>query len=258
LSLPGETRVAFAGDWHGNLSWVQRAIPFLAREARGVRTILHVGDFGIWPERQGKGFLASVDYWCGRAGIERVLVTAGNHEDWDRLDAAFARQPGEAVQLSNVVWAMPRGYRFSLAGRTFMSFGGAASLDYAHRIVGKSWWLTEVPTEEDVAAAVEGGSVDVLISHEAVNGGTTEVQRVLSSNLSGWSAEALAYAATSRDRVTRVWNAVRPAVLAHGHMHLKDEIELDDGRRVYSLGQDSQDGNLALLSLEDLRWTWLS
>lgn len=46
-SIPGETRVAVAGDWHGNAFWVQRGIPFLAREASDARTILHVGDFGI-------------------------------------------------------------------------------------------------------------------------------------------------------------------------------------------------------------------
>jgi hypothetical protein len=257
-SLPGETRVAIAGDWHGNSFWVQRAIPFLAREAPGVRTILHVGDFGVWPEIPGKGFLSTVDYWCRRAAIERVLVTPGNHEDWDLLDAAFAKHPDEAVQLSNAVWVLPRGYRFALAGRTFMSFGGAASLDYAGRTVGKSWWPTEIPTEEHIAAAIAAGPVEVLITHETVDGGTAETERMLRSNPYRWSAEALAYAALSRDRVTRVWNSVNPAILAHGHMHVQDEIEVGDGRRVYSLGQDNEDGNLALLSLEDLSWEWIT
>lgn len=41
-------------------------------------------------------------------------------------------------------------------------------------------------------------------------------------------------------------------------MHVKDEIELRDGRRVYSLGQDDQDGNLALLGLDDLGWEWIT
>lgn len=182
LSIPGELQVALAGDWHGNLFWVQRAIPFLARRARGIRTILHVGDFGVWRERPGKGMLATVDYWCRQTGIERVLVTPGNHEDWDLLDAAFARYPGEAVRLSEVVWVLPRGYRFTLAGRSFVSFGGAASLDYASRTPGMNFWPMEIPTEENVASAIAGGPAEVLVTHETVNGGAPAVERVLSSN----------------------------------------------------------------------------
>lgn len=257
LSIAGELQVAVAGDWHGNLFWVQRAIPLLARQVPGVRTILHVGDFGLWRERPGKGMLATVDYWCRQTGIERVLVTPGNHEDWDLLDAGFAQHPGEAVRVSQVVWMLPRGYRFTLADRDFLSFGGAASLDFASRTTGKNFWLTEIPTEEDVAAAIAGGPTEVLTSHETVNGGTPAVERVLSSNAHGWSAEALAYAAVSRERVTRVWEALDPAVLVHGHMHLNDEVSLPGGRRVYSMGMDYEDGNLALLSLDDLQWAWI-
>ncbi|GAA3882517.1 hypothetical protein GCM10022381_25980 [Leifsonia kafniensis] len=257
LTLPGEERVAVAGDWHGSFSWVQKAIPALHRMAPEVRTILQLGDFGIWRERAGKGFSNAVDYWCRVTGIDRVLVTPGNHEDWDLLDAAFETQPGEAVQLSKTVWVLPRGYRFELAGRSFMSFGGAASLDFAHRVVGKSWWPAELPTEDDVGRAVAGGSTEVLLTHETVNGGAAETEQILSSNPFGWSMEALAYAAESRAHVTGVWDAVSPAVLAHGHFHVKGEIERPDGRRVYSLGADNDLGNLALLSLDDLSWTWI-
>ncbi|MEB0001674.1 metallophosphoesterase [Cryobacterium sp. 10S3] len=257
LSLSGETRVAVAGDWHANVSWVQKAIPFLARQAPGTRTILHVGDFAFWPGPEGKSFLDSVDYWCHRAGIERVLVTPGNHEDWDRLDEAFAQHPGEAVRFSKAVWALPRGYRFALGSRTFLSFGGGASLDYANRRIGKTWWLTEAPTDEDVENAIAGGPVDVLITHESVNGGTAAVEKILGSNAFGWSDTALAYAAAARDRVTQVWEAVNPAVVVHGHMHVADEIELGDGRRVYSLANDGEVRNMGLLNLTDFGWTWV-
>ncbi|WBM79126.1 metallophosphoesterase [Cryobacterium breve] len=257
LSLPGETRVAIAGDWHANTFWVQRAIPLLARQAPGIRTILHVGDFAFWPGPEGQSFLDTVDYWCRSAGIERVLVTPGNHEDWDRLDAEFAQHPGEAVRFSKVVWALPRGYRFTLGSRTLLSFGGGASLDYASRRIGKTWWLSEAPTDDDVAYAIAGGPVDVLITHEPINGGTVAVEMTLGSNPFGWSDKALVYAAASRDRVTKVWEAVHPSVLTHGHMHLADQIELDDGRRVYSLANDGEDRNLGVLDLMDLGWTWV-
>jgi hypothetical protein len=258
LSIAGERRVAIAGDWHGNRAWVQRAIPLLAREAKGISTLLHVGDLGIWREPKGKGFLQTVDYWCQRAGIDRVLVTPGNHENWDLLDAAFAREPGHAVQLSKVVTVLPRAFRFTLAGRSFLSFGGAASLDYADRTAGQDFWQAEMPTENDVATAIAGGPVDVLLTHEAVNGGAPAVDRMIAFNPLGWPADAVAYSARSRARVTQVWDELRPSLLAHGHMHVKDEIGLPDGRRVYSMGMDGDDGNLAVLALDDLDWTWVN
>jgi hypothetical protein len=257
MTLPGETRVAIAGDWHGNIRWVGRAIPALRRHAPDVRTILHAGDFGIWPGSMGKSFLGAVDRRCAESGIERILVTPGNHEDWLDITARFEVEPGEPVRFSESVWVMPRGFRFELAGKTFASFGGAASIDYEWRDEGTNWWREEMPSDEDVAAIIEGGPADVLITHETINGGTAATEQVTSTNPHGWSPDALTYSWLSRRRVTRVWEALSPRVLAHGHMHVRDEIDLPDGRRVYSLGADEREGNLALLDLETLAWEWV-
>ncbi|WP_104190595.1 hypothetical protein [Cryobacterium sp. Y82] len=129
-----------------------------------MRTILHVGDFGIRPERSGKGFPASVDFWCKNTRIDRVLVAPGSHEDWNRLDGWLAGAPGRPVQISGNVRVLPRGLRFSLGGATYMSFGGAASVDCELRVPGKEWWLAEIPTDHDAAAAIAGCPVDVLIT----------------------------------------------------------------------------------------------
>ncbi|WP_157155912.1 metallophosphoesterase [Diaminobutyricimonas sp. LJ205] len=257
LALDNESRVAIAGDWHRNVSWAQTVIPALVRIGPDIRTILHLGDFGIWPGREGKGFLRSVDRSCAGAGIERVFVTPGNHEDWGRLHGLFASRPHRVLQLSEMVWVLPRGFRFTLAGTSFLSFGGAASVDFEDRVPGLTWWISEIPTEADVEAAIVGGPIDVLLTHEAVNGGTAQVEKVLRANPGGWPAQALSYSSVSRARVTRVWDAVRPEVLAHGHMHLQGEIRLADGRRVYSLAADTQAGNMGILDLRTRRWDWL-
>jgi len=257
---PGErepSRVALAGDWHGNVSWVQRAIPLLHRFAPDVTQILHAGDFGYWPGREQKGFLAGVDFWAKTAGITSILVTPGNHEHCDRLNRLFHASPGEPVQISDVVTMLPRGYRFNLGGRTFMSFGGAASVDFEYRVPGDTWFRTEIPTDGDVARAISAGPVDVLITHETVDGGTRASQRALDSNPLNWSLEALDYSALSRGRVTRVWDALRPKLLAHGHMHSPDFITLPDGRRVISLGRDRQEHNMAILYLDTLETEWV-
>lgn len=257
LTLEGEVAVAVAGDWHGNIDWIQKAIPALARESTGIQTILHVGDFGIWTGIGNRRFFDAVDYWCERVGISRILVTPGNHEDWDWLDADFAANPGQPASLSKTVQVLPRGYRFELAGVSFMSFGGAASIDFRMRTAGFDWFLTEIPTESDVSAAIEAGPVDVLITHDAVDGGTDAVEMLLRHNPMRWNSEELCYSAVSRQRVTEVWEATHPRLLLHGHMHAADEKVLADGARVVSLGRDTQRKNMGVLKLSTLEWGWV-
>lgn len=256
--LPRERRVAVAGDWHGNIQWIAKAIPAITSESTDIRTILHLGDFGISNSPPGRTYLESVDNWCGRAGIERIFVTPGNHEDWDWLDSSFEKEAGAPVQLSAAVTVLPRAFRFTLGGRSFMSFGGAASIDYQQRRSGFDWFPTEIPTDEDVAGAISGGLVDVLLMHETIDGGTEGSELKVNRNPSGWPAEALHYSAESRERATRVWSGVEPPVMLHGHMHVSDERTYDDGRRVISVGRDNQERNLGILDLDDLTWSWLA
>lgn len=302
-----ETHVGVAGDWHGNIVWIQRAIPAFHRVFPDVKTLLHLGDFGLYRDRGGKGFRNAVDYWCKRTGIERVLVTPGNHEDWDWLEQLFAVHPGEPVQVSEVIWVMPRAYRFELGGASLMSFGGAGSVDVleylgpralrhfarypndrAARVTDSlfmlaptaagpaemvfaapdneaassfrdlmpakhpDWWPGEMPSSADVAAAVSGGAVDVLLTHETVSGGTLRTESLMMANPNNWPAASLRYAGMSRARVTEVYETLRPRLLMHGHMHVFDRLRTQDGE-VISFGKDGQRGNLAVLNPESLR-----
>jgi hypothetical protein len=256
LTVDNERSVAIAGDWHGSLPWAVRAIRALATAAPDVRTILHAGDFGLFQTRECRAFLNAVDAACTSAGIERILVTPGNHEDWSWLDADFAAEPGLPVSVSRSVSVLPRGFRFELAGRTFLSFGGAASIDYKLR-TSNEWWPSELPTDADVDAAIASGRAEVLITHETVNGGTLASETLLQANPQGWDFEELEYSAVSRRRITRLWHSVAPKVLFHGHMHAADEITTSDGQTVVSLGCDGQARNIGLLTLESLAWEWV-
>ena len=256
LTFGGETSVCVAGDWHTNANWAERAIPLIGRA--GIRTILHVGDFGIWSDARGRKFLTAIDSWCEHAGVERILVTPGNHEDWEWLDSDFAAMPGVPVPLSATVQVLPRAFRFTLADRSLLSFGGAASIDFELRTKDLDWFSSEIATDGDVCRAIAGGPVEILLTHETVNGGTAASERQISRNPMRWSTEALDYSASSRERTTRVWGALAPELLLHGHMHVADEITLDDGRRVISMGRDGQHRNLGVLNLEDLGWSWLA
>ncbi|GAA1506069.1 metallophosphoesterase [Nocardioides humi] len=122
--------VALAGDWHGNTRWALARIADVAE--RGVALILHLGDFGIWPGTSGRTYLDRLEDACTEHGVG-IWVTPGNHEDWGRLtrlwaDSAHAGQP---LHLTKHIAVLPRGYRFELEGRTFVSLGGAPSVDLA-------------------------------------------------------------------------------------------------------------------------------
>jgi len=251
-----ETQVAFAGDWHGNGYWARHALHRLHAQYPHVRTVFHVGDFGLMPGHEIDGYLNAVDNACARTCIDQILVTPGNHEHWDDLNARFSENPGQPVQFSERVWALPRGYRFRIGGRSLLSFGGAASVDFEYRVIGESWWPSEFPSREDVEHAIEGGAADILVTHETINGGTSQVEHALMANAHGWPLAALAYSAMSRMLVTEVWEAVKPAVLVHGHMHIADQIHLPSGRQVISLGCDEQAGNIGVLDLNTLTWSW--
>lgn len=252
-----ETRVAIAGDWHSNFRWVDTILPALREWAPEVRTVLHLGDFGIWDDHeQPDGFVDRVDRMARLCGIERILVTPGNHEHWGILGARFAAEPGQPARLGERVWALPRGHRMTIGGRTILSFGGAASIDHERLSGGVSWWPNEVASPAEAAAAREGGTADIMLTHEAISHVGPRAALHLVPNPNGWSAGAIARAAASRALTTSVWETVHPHVLAHGHLHVDDENTLPDGRRVYSVDRDGSPRNLALLDLRDLSWTW--
>lgn len=246
---PQNTVVGFAGDWHGNVSWFGRAIPALRRAA------LHqVGDFGIWPG--DTAFIDTVEYWAKLAGLT-IWVTPGNHDDYDQIDALLSQDATRPAQLSDHVWVLPRGYRWTHTGRTFVSLGGAASADISDRVLGKTWWAQEQILPADVEQTVAGGHADIMISHEAPLRGTAAVTRIRQSNLDGRTADTLASSLTMAERLTEATDAVSPTIHVHGHWHAPDEIQLDSGQRVYSMGIDFQTKNLATLDLTAMHWAWL-
>jgi hypothetical protein len=251
-----ESQVAFAGDWHGNRFWAAHALRRLHAQFPQVRTVAHVGDFGLMPNHWTNQYVDAVDKACKTNDIDRVLVTPGNHEHWGELEPRFAEHPGHPVRFSERVWALPRGHRFMIGGRCFLSFGGAASVDFQYRVIGESWWPAEAPIRADVQRAIAGCRADVMVTHETINGGTPRVELALAANPHGWPLAALAYSAMSRGLVTELWDAVKPTVLVHGHMHIADQIQLPDGRQVISLGCDEQPGNIGVLDLTTLTWSW--
>lgn len=240
-----DTRVAVCGDWHGDVAWVRTLMRAWPHLAPGVTTLFHLGDWWMPPR--------STDAAFKEAGVARVYVTLGNHEPWRDITRLQNARPGMAVQVSEVTWLLPRPARMLIGGRTALSLGGAVSVDKGWRREGVDWWPDEAITDEHVAAAIAGGPADIMFAHESPAWTPVRaVREVLRTNPMGFPDDARAESAASRARVGTVWDAVQPALLMHGHMHVPGGGATDDGRRVASLGQNNQQGNLALLDLASL------
>ncbi|WP_431694248.1 metallophosphoesterase [Microbacterium maritypicum] len=245
MTLPDQ-RVAVCGDWHGNLGWartIARVLPYLASD---VTTMLHLGDWGMSP--------AEIDEVFAETDIDRILVTVGNHEPFDQVSPLLNQNPGHAVRVSKLTWILPRPARLAIGGRRALSLGGAASVDRQSRIEGLTWWPDEAITDDHVAAAIAGGPADLMLTHEGPSGTPVRpVREILRTNPHRFPKVALEASAASRARIAEVWDAVRPELLAHGHMHVPAGGQLNDGRRVASLGRDGQEGNLAILDMATLK-----
>ncbi|WP_161968411.1 metallophosphoesterase family protein [Curtobacterium oceanosedimentum] len=256
-----EELVLVAGDWHSDLMHLTSVIPgilnahFSSQTAQPT-TLLHLGDFSIGSgSRSAKQFLRKAAELAASRGF-RILITPGNHDSWGRLEsrADFAR--GAPTQLAERVWALPRGFRFRIGGRSVLSFGGAGSIKRPLEAEGRSWWRREMPTAAEVTTSVLGGGADIVLTHEAPIGGSKRVDAMLARRPLR-NLEDRAYTQQGRQRITELWDGIRPQLLFHGHHHLRAEGHHDDGRSVYSLNQNQQPGNLIALRLSDLNVRWL-
>ena len=106
--------------------------------------------------------------------------------------------------IRSQIVALPRGYRWTHRGRSFVSFGGAIFIDFEFRRLGRSWWMEELPTVEEGADLAAGGHGEIMVSHVSPAPGTPLVNRIRATP-NGWSGDALAYADVGARRITAAW-----------------------------------------------------
>ena len=161
-------------------------------------TVILCGDFGglfDW-RRETKEERYWLD-WLDAKPFTTCFVD-GNHECFPRLYALpeeerFGAPAG--IVRDSVIW-LKRGNIYTIAGRTFFTFGGASSHDMAdglldpsdpnwkteesrlkrqrkfqYRIRGRTWWEDEIEQDEAIYAAglrnleARGNSVDYIVTH---------------------------------------------------------------------------------------------
>lgn len=247
-------KIAVAGDWHINTAWADKALDALADNH--ITDIYHVGDFGFWPDAGGQEFLRLIDAKLTLMG-STLLVTPGNHDDYAFINSLSADEDG-LLRVTDRIAVLPRGHRWTVEGVSFVSLGGAPSIDFETRTEGINWWREEAITYGDVMRTVAGGQADVMIAHEAPNG-VNALSFTSKADTKKHSPEALSYCAESRYMMTHAVDGVRPKVFFHGHYH-NDYIEdvslglpgEEYPVRSVGLAKDEEKNNLAELNLSDL------
>lgn len=258
LDRIGNSRVALAGDWHGNLSHAVGSIQRLGR--MGIRTLLHLGDFSLWPGDHGARFIRRVAQECDEHDLT-IYVTDGNHEDHARLELI---EPVDGVRwITDRIGYFERGHRWNWDNTEFVSLGGAPSVNRADLTEGRDWWPGEQITDTDVAKALAGVMPDVMLTHDAPEPATRAVEGIIRNNPQGWPKEALEYAAEGRARLSNAFKHLRPRLLVHGHHHVVDRATVwipgahDHATEIVSLGCDGMGGNIATLDIRTLQMTVL-
>jgi hypothetical protein len=274
-------KIMVAGDWHGNARWavdvIWRARKLLADEP--ARTIVQLGDFGFWPykwknwadgDRKPDGLQYLMDVQSAlELADAHLLVTPGNHDDYDALERwtepdypeYASYMPDTPYGRLSRIHVLPRGHRWTWHGRTWLSVGGAVSVDRisGRRVQGESWWPQEEITDEQEAAVIARGHADVMVCHDYPTAvaltfhGTDHHQ----ASDFGFHKIDLDRSKAHQARMQRIVNAVQPEHYLHGHLHIKHSrrYRMPYGDcQVTGLGMDGENGNFAVLNVKTMEW----
>lgn len=168
-------RLFAVGDTHGSLELKKlsnKNFP-LARELNKNDVVLVCGDGGfMWD------YSNETKYWDDWAEDRpfTIVTCFGNHENYDIIRALPDEEwnGGIVRKIRPHVMYLENGEVFNICGHTIFVQGGAASIDKAYRVEGKSWWPDEIPTYEEFNHAAKtlekiNFNTDIVISHTAPN-----------------------------------------------------------------------------------------
>jgi Icc-related predicted phosphoesterase len=245
--------ICAAGDIHGAMDRLYQDV--CAFEASlGVRFdhVLHVGDFGIWPDpsridkatrhHDGAGDFPA---WFRekRAAPRPTVFIKGNHEDFVWLDAHDDAEvlPG-LTYLRN---ARTVDIRDQSAGH--IRVGGVGGCygpsDYLRRSDRLQGYAKRHYTSDEIERLAHVASVDIVLTHDAPAGVRFERHR----QGAGYISEAAG--------LDVLLAQVRPRVCFFGHHHTRVDTEVS-GVRCIGLNRVAMPGNLVAIAIEPGKRDW--
>jgi len=129
------------------------------------------GDFGgVWEYEEN----AEEKYWLDWLEEKpyTVLFVDGNHENHIKLKSMPIEEwnGGKIHKIRPHVYHLMRGQVFNIDGKKIFTMGGAASHDKEYRRENISWWVDEIPSQEEFDEAFKNleennYEVDYVITH---------------------------------------------------------------------------------------------
>lgn len=241
--------ICAAGDIHGAIDRLY--VDVLELEARlGARFdwVLHVGDFGVWPDpsrvdkatakHDGAGDFAA---WLSerREAPRKTLFIKGNHEDFEWLE----EQRGVVPEVLPGLHYLPNGRKMEISnGRESVRVGGLGGC-YAPTSFERTTPLEGRARSHYTRGEIETlgkRGVDVLLMHDAPAG-------VRFAGRGGYVSGAAG--------LGELVAAVRPKVCFFGHHHQRVDAEIS-GVRCIGLNVVGRPGNLVAVDLDVQAETW--
>ncbi len=241
-----------AGDAHGAIERLYRDV-LAFEDSLGVRFdhVLHVGDFGIWPDenrvdRATRNHDGAGDFpaWfaASRAVPRSTVFVKGNHEDFDWLEAR--RQQGDLEVLPRLRY-LPNGTVVDLGGDgESIHIGGMGGCfgpsNYGRRAEELQGRASRHFTQDEVDRLCASGPLDVLLLHDAPGGVEFTWTRKDGSIRRRFTSEA--------EGLAQVVASTRPTVCLFGHYHTRLDAVIE-GVPCIGLNKVGCPGNLVAVDL---------
>jgi len=240
--------ICAAGDIHGSVDrFYTDILAFEAELGMLFEHVLHVGDFGVWPDpsrldkatrrHEGAGDFPT---WLeqGREAPRPTIFIKGNHEDFVWLD----KQPQGAV-LDRLRY-LRNGDVVDIEGTDGgIRVGGIGGCygpsDYERRTRSLQGYARRHYTREDVEALCSRGRLDVLLLHDAPGG-----VEIVKYRRDGHHRRYVSEAAGLAEAIA----VTRPRVCFFGHHHRRVDAEVA-GVRCIGLNIVARPGNLVAIDV---------
>jgi Calcineurin-like phosphoesterase len=241
-----------AGDIHGAIDRMYDDV--LAFEvALGIRFawILHVGDFGVWPDpkridRAAKRHDGAGDFpaWLAdrRVAPRKTVFIKGNHEDFVWLDA----QP--APEILPGLFYLRNGRTMNLGeSGDVVRVGGLGGCygpsDFERQSKHLQGYAKRHYTRDEIDVLGSVSTVDIVLVHDAPAG----IRFAAHRRGSGWVSEAAG--------LDLLISRLRPLVCFFGHHHIRLDGEVD-GIRCIGLNRVHMPGNLVAIDVDRRQRQW--
>ena len=168
--------IYITGDLHGDPSKLDLFYEQTGKNLTRNDYMIILGDFGmIWSADAQYGYFADTirayEYFEKKYPWTTLFID-GNHENFIHLKQ-YPKKKWNGGQINAItehcLW-LRRGYVYTIENRTFLTIGGAYSIDKIWRKPNISWWKDEAITHWDIKRAKQNlakcnNTVDYVLTH---------------------------------------------------------------------------------------------